>query len=322
MSPLMAFVKKVVVIMLFSLTIILVFPEVARAPLYFLLPPPKILFVGDMMFDRAVRDTSDVKGGDYLFSCIAPKLKKYDLVVGNLEGPVTENASRSRGTVPSEIENFVFTFPTTTPSLLARNNIRIVNVGNNHIYNFGVEGVEETTHWLTHSNVDFFGVTQKGGKEGNESRVARTDIHGVPLSFVNWNQFGLMSASSTVLQIEREVGAQRRVIVFTHWGEEYAPATAREKYLAHLFVDAGATAIIGTHPHVIQENEIYKGSPIYYSLGNFIFDQYWEKSVREGQIVSITVPRFGPVEASSSLVIRDRKNQVCEKTDTKNLATP
>ena len=87
-----------------------------------------------------------------------------------------------------------------------------------------------------------------------------------------------------------QVGAARAAgeipIVYAHWGIEYAttsPEYVRE--LARSFIDAGAELVVGSHPHVVEESEIYKGNTIYYSLGNFIFDQYFSEDVRNGLLL-------------------------------------
>jgi poly-gamma-glutamate synthesis protein (capsule biosynthesis protein) len=82
----------------------------------------------------------------------------------------------------------------------------------------------------------------------------------------------------------------RYVIVNVHWGVEYKRNSRKaEQDLAHWFVDQGVTAVIGGHPHVVQEMEIYKGAPIFYSLGNFIFDQYFSTDTQEGVSVGLTL---------------------------------
>jgi hypothetical protein len=90
------------------------------------------------MFDRRIREITEKTGGDYIFSCIDDLLKSVDLVVGNLEGPITKNKSVSKGSVVGSSDNYRFTFPTTTAELLFRHNIRAVTLGNNHINNFGL----------------------------------------------------------------------------------------------------------------------------------------------------------------------------------------
>ena len=254
--------------------------------------PATIIFGGDMMFDRTIRTTMEEKGDDYVFSCIAEFLKDADIVVANLEGPITSHASKS---VDSEIGgegNFNFTFPTTTAELLARHNIRLVNLGNNHIMNFGREGLFETKKWLEEADVRHFGDPDLPESE----RVERMEIRDIPISFVNWSDWTSDKTDHTVAQVRTEVQAGRLVFVYTHWGEEYVPPLPQMKQLARSFVDAGASIVIGSHPHIVQEHERYQGKDIYYSLGNFVFDQYWSEAVRRGLLLRVS---FNPTDILS-----------------------
>lgn len=250
-----------------------------------------ILFIGDMFFDRHIRKAIYRENGDHVFSCIGDFLKSSDMVVGNLEGPVTENASVSIVSNVGAPENFRFTFPTNVPNLLKENNILAVSLGNNHIGNFGKEGIASTKRLLSEVGVGYF-----GGLEGDEE-ILRKDVKGNKLSFIAYNQFGGGSEESVEEKIKSEKGEGRMVIIFAHWGEEYVKANANQKSLARSFADAGADLIIGAHPHVIQESEVLeieegdetRKVPVYYSLGNFMFDQYWEESVRTGLAVNIKI---------------------------------
>jgi len=240
-----------------------------------------ILFVGDMMFDRTILAMSMEEGGDYLFSCIADYVRGFDLAVGNLEGPITGYPSMSWMTVPGDLGNTTFTFPTSTASLLARSGIDAVSLANNHIFDFGRQGVESTREHLPAAGVRYF-----GDPLDVRRKSALFDVNGLTVAIAGFNEFlGVDSVSTTV----SEIGALRAdadfVIVFSHWGEEYVPVVDRQRAAAHAFIEAGADAVIGAHPHVIQESEVYKGKQIYYSLGNFIFDQYWNEGVRKGLVL-------------------------------------
>ncbi len=73
-----------------------------------------------------------------------------------------------------------------------------------------------------------------------------------------------------------------------HWGNEYSRHSKRQEVLAHLAIDSGADVVVGHHPHWIQEVEEYRGKPIYYSLGNLVFDQMWSDPTRKGLILKLT----------------------------------
>ncbi len=255
-----------------------------------------LVFVGDMMFDRTMLTVAEEKGGDFLFACVADYLKGFDLAVGNMEGPITEHPSVSRRTVPGDAGNTTFTFPTSTAVLLKRNGIGAVSLANNHILDFGRDGARSTRGFLESAGVGYF-----GDPVDPAHKTFVTTVNGIKLALVGYNEFiGVDSVAGTVAEIQRVSALSDSVIVFSHWGDEYVSAVDRQRVAARSFVDAGADLVVGAHPHVIQEIETYKGTSIYYSLGNFIFDQYWKDEVRTGMAVEVrlsgkrleTVPRL------------------------------
>lgn len=241
----------------------------------------RVLFVGDMMFDRTIRTLSEQRGDDFVFSCISDYLDGFDLVVGNLEGPVTGSESVSRMTVPGDVGNTTFTFPVSTASALARNNIRMVSLANNHIFDFGRKGIGETKDTLAREGVAYFG--DPLDPAGTSSFK---NLGGVSVAFVGFTEFyGIHTVEYAVSEISRVRDLSDFVVVFAHWGEEYQSVTERQRDIARQFVEAGADLIVGAHPHVIQDSERIGDSSVYYSLGNFIFDQYWDESVRTGLVL-------------------------------------
>ena len=275
----------------------------------------KIIFVGDLFFDRHIRRAMYQNGEDYIFACLGDFFKKADLVVGNLEGPITPNASVSLVSRVGAPENFTFTFPTNTAKLLNKNNIKIVSLGNNHIGNFGKSGIESTKKYLSEAGVEYF-----GGLQGDES-ILRKEVSGNKLTFIAYNEFGGENAKSVAEKIKTEREAGQKVIVFAHWGEEYTTPPRRVKETAKLFAESGAFLIIGAHPHVIQESEnlispqssLYpkeRVTPVYYSLGNFIFDQYWNKEVSTG-LALVTKIKGDKIEIEEQRVSIQKTGQTC-----------
>lgn len=269
-------------------------------------PEVRVLFGGDMMFDRSVRQAMEKEGGDYIFSCgLMSKMLGSDLVVANLEGPVTSSMSVSVGSKVGSPNNFTFTFPDFVPDLLYRHNVRVVSLGNNHILNFGYSGLEQTKAYLKNAGVGYFG-------EPRSESIYVYEQDGVRLAFVGFNEFdGRWSASTTNAQVRaaRESGALP--VVFAHWGDEYSPAHDRQKSLARSFIDAGAEIVIGAHPHVVQEHELYRGKHIYYSLGNLIFDQYWNDEVRRGMLVEVSFTKDGAAAFDETYTRLDRDRRTC-----------
>jgi poly-gamma-glutamate synthesis protein (capsule biosynthesis protein) len=258
--------------------------------------PVKILFVGDMMFDRYIREGAAKYGGgdyNYIFSQIKDKLAGYDLVVGNLEGPITDKSSVSVDTAMDEKKNLVFTFDPAVAKALAENNIKLVDLGNNHILNQGEDGIVQTKKYLDEAGVQYFGETGEMEVEpprgGSTSKVV--EINGTKIGFVNYNYSIVGSFEKAIKNIEALKNKTDIIIVCPHWGTEYKVGDPGQKIRAEAYklIDAGADFIVGGHPHVVQASEEYKNKKIYYSLGNFIFDQYFQKETMEGLGAEVTI---------------------------------
>ena len=242
-----------------------------------------LLFGGDMMFDRYLRTVARRESGAFLFGNTGETLASADLVIANLEGPITDQASVSETSVIGSRENYVFTFDPSVARLLHEEHIDVVNLGNNHSLNFGKEGVARTKAYLTDAGVAYF-----GSPLPEDERFLIRDIRGTRVALVNYNEFVWQGKEKALADIVEVRGEADVVILYTHWGTEYVPATDKMKRLAREFVDAGVDLIIGSHPHVIQETEVYQGKTIYYSLGNFIFDQYFSPETTAGLLVRAT----------------------------------
>lgn len=247
----------------------------------------EILFVGDMMFDRGIRYYANLNGGnDFVFEKIHSELLSHDLVLGNLEGPITDNPSVSAGTAPGSASNYLFTFDPSWAKTLYSNNIKIVSLGNNHILNFGRGGLASTKNYLDKAGVSYFG-------SPDYPKIVSTEIKGVKITFINYNQFmdlaPEINKKSTLEEIEKAKEFSDIIIVFCHWGAEYAGPDQEMQNLAHSFIDQGADLVLGSHSHVTGPVEEYKNKRIYYSLGNFIFDQYFSEETKTGLGVAIKI---------------------------------
>jgi len=266
-----------------------------------------VIFGGDMMFDRTIRAAIDQKGGDFIFSCIDDTLQRSDMVVANLEGPITATSSTSVGSPIGAPDNFTFTFAPSTAALLYAHHVGLVNLGNNHIENFGIAGVRSTIAFLSQAGVGYFG-------DPLSDTVSRGELKGVKVAFIGYNEFidHAQAASTTIAQIKTARAGGYLPIVYTHWGIEYATTSPLSvQALAHEFVDAGAEIVIGSHPHVVEEHEIYKGKYIYYSLGNFIFDQYFSDAVDHGLLLSVDITSAGVQSVTEIPIELDHDRRTC-----------
>jgi poly-gamma-glutamate synthesis protein (capsule biosynthesis protein) len=241
--------------------------------------PVSLLFVGDIMFDRDVARHARLAGEEALFAGVSEILLAHDVVVGNLEGTITGNPS------VVQVDNTVlrFTFEPQFAQVLRGAGLTVVSLANNHALDFGEFGFEDTLHHLTEAGLTAF------GSPYNEQKLAvQTTLHGKDFCFIGYHELFNRDPSAVVEKIKEIESRCDYTVVFAHWGEEYSQEpTASQRELARLFVDNGADLIIGAHPHVVQPVEIYNNVAIFYSLGNFIFDQGWRSEVKRGLMVSV-----------------------------------
>jgi poly-gamma-glutamate synthesis protein (capsule biosynthesis protein) len=249
-----------------------------------------LLFTGDMMFDRAVRRTIRSKGFSTVFG---PSKERFadahaDLVIANLEGPITSLPSKILLPDGSTSQELNFTFQPETAKALKDNGVDMVNLANNHTGNQGSDGVAQTKRYLGDAGVMYFG--HPGNKQ---SELATTTCkNNFCVAFIGWHEFANTPSSDISEKIKELRATNDMVIVLPHWGVEYQKTpTEYQRMLAHKWIDAGADFIIGTHPHVIESIEEYKGHAIFYSLGNYIFDQYFSFDTTHGLTVAVTATK-------------------------------
>lgn len=242
----------------------------------------QLLFVGDMMFDRYIRERHH--GTDYVqvLENTYNLFTGHDVVVGNLEGPITTFASVSdwRDGSPN---HFKFTFATSVAQTLRTAGFTEVSLANNHTLNFGNEGLTQTKKWLSQNGLRHFGSPDE---RYEPLRFASSTPQITLYAFDSWY-------ANDIEIIEKKIQSEATstfVVVYAHWGDEHeSKPNAGQKEFAHRFVDAGADFIVGSHPHVIQSKELYKDVWIYYSLGNFVFDQYFNREVTCGAVISLSL---------------------------------
>ncbi len=243
--------------------------------------PTSMLFLGDAMLGRGVEALQERNGPHYPFEKVISTLEQADFVVANLEGPIVDTHVATK---PFEMK---FSFPAKTAALLAEMHFDFLSLGNNHTLDQGRDGLSDTKRLLEEERILFAGDAHEIGTVS----IATTTIKGEEYEFIAINAtyptFDQGSAVRLVVEEEKR-NPELYKIVLLHWGEEYATTSnAFQQNLGHALVDAGADLIIGSHPHVLQEIEKYNGAYIFYSLGNFIFDQYFSRDVEEGLAVKL-----------------------------------
>lgn len=245
----------------------------------------RILFVGDIMLARNVETLMNMHGLYYPFKGLRDMLVDYDVAVGNFEASIPERHTRT----PSF--NFRFSAIPDVAEALSRVGFTDMTLANNHSYDYGKEGYVHTREVLTDAGLGVGGNPQAFSADEILYRtVGDVRVAIIPINTIH--ETPELEAIEAAFAIATEKSDLQ--IISIHWGAEYElVSNDTQRALARALVDSGADAIIGHHPHVVQEIEEYRGAPIFYSLGNCIFDQYWNTDVQEGLTVAISFEERG-----------------------------
>lgn len=233
---------------------------------------------GDVIPARYTDVVIRAQGDDFLYPVAATReiTAAADLTVINLEAPLIDGC-------PYHDAGLTFCgHPGFIDALLAAG-VDVATLENNHIGNYGPQGIEETRQRLAAAAIAY----------ADRHTLAVRDVRGLRFGFLAFNGVGeAIGREGMVAQIQSARPQVDVLAVAFHWGAEYvalpqpAPGIAPDDPLeiAHLAVEAGADLIIGNHPHWVQAIEIYQGKLIVYAHGNFIFDQMWSYETRVGVI--------------------------------------
>lgn len=239
-----------------------------------------IVFTGDVLLDRGVRRHIEHEGIEALFAEVKNDFKRSDVVVINLECPITDTISPLN-------KKFIFRADPDVAPKMKGLGITHAALANNHTMDQGRRGLVSTNRHLLQN-----GIVPLGYGYTFEERLAPTIIekHGIKvalfnavlLTIENWSpivekQAGVCQPTvhelSEVIRQYKHSHKDTYCVAILHWGAEYQTSpSVNQRYEAAKLITSGADAIIGHHPHVIQKPDRISGKPVYYSLGNFIFD--------------------------------------------------
>ena len=240
-----------------------------------------ITFTGDLLLDRGVRKYIEHRGIDAVFSPFVDSVfQSSDLVVANLECPATKIRQPA-------FKQYIFRGEPEWLLALKRHGITHLNLANNHSVDQGRAGLADTK-----KNIEEAGMIPVGAGSSMEEAAQPVLLASSPrkvylltslqLALENFaylpekTSVSHESIDSLSMKVLRLKGADPScyVIVSLHWGAEHTlTPVGQQRRQAHQLIDAGADALICHHTHTLQTIEQYKGKPIYYSIGNFIFDQ-------------------------------------------------
>lgn len=253
-----------------------------------------IAFGGDALFTRHVVIPSPI-----------PLLRESDeeALFVNLECPITHY----RTPVSKQI---IFRADTTMAEVMQQMGITHAALANNHSIDQGQRGLHETVRHMKRVGITPFGYGTTPEQRMSPAIVRKGKIciavfNDITFPIENWHSYtspdemNITNLSADSLsRIIREYHQQHpdhHIVAFLHWGTEFrSTPTFRQQIDAHRLTQAGASVIVGQHPHVIQEKEFINGRPVYYSLGNYIFDQK-QPACREGLKLRLTFNTKGLV---------------------------
>lgn len=256
--------------------------------------PVTLAITGDIMLGRSVGERILSTNDRFPFNDTADWLSGFDLTVGNLECVVSTLGQ-------PQPKQYTFEAPPRGFERLVAAGYDIVSVANNHSGDYGPVAFADMLQRLPgHGITPLGGGLNRAQAHTPVVRKVRSTTLGFlaycaiePLNFAAtattpghaWLDAALMAADIRALRPKVDF-----LLVFTHWGIEYHPLeSADQEAMARVAIEAGADFVVGSHPHVIQPSSSYRGKPIVYSLGNFVFDEMYSDDVRRGDTLTLTV---------------------------------
>jgi len=251
-----------------------------------------LVFMGDVMLDRSIG--SAIESGVDPFTHIKSTIKSYDARIANIETTIADPSYSQQAN-----KTYTFNSPLSALQTLKNAGIDMSSLANNHTGDFGKLATLDTISQFKNVGLQSFGAGSNL-KEAFEAKIL--EINGISVAFIGVNDIELQHTRvsdgvpgsaylnkdliSQSIQTAKANGAEV-VIIMPHWGTEYSlNQNTRQTEWGHFMIDAGADLVVGSHPHVIQPTENYKGKQIVYSLGNFIFDGM-SGDARNSQMISV-----------------------------------
>ncbi|HAD83090.1 MAG: hypothetical protein A2509_00170 [Candidatus Edwardsbacteria bacterium RIFOXYD12_FULL_50_11] len=251
----------------------------------------EIIAVGDIMLGRGVSKTVERHGPGYPLAKVLLVTDSCQVLCGNLESVMSTAEFKSQSPYRFKAD------PVAAANILKQNGFGFLSVANNHAYDCGPSGLEESLGILDSLMIPYSGILKipenPSGDSSTDSSAVKTTcrpaylkIGDIRICFLAFCQPYLLNPnyennliapadSATICNSIQAVKDSCQVIITSfHWGFEYHQQPSKaQKYLGRLAIRAGAGIVLGHHPHVLQGVELYRGGVIAYSLGNFIFDQ-------------------------------------------------
>lgn len=275
-----------------------------------------LFFVGDIMLTRGVKSSVEKNfAGDYskLFDNLG-ELKNADILFGNLEGAVSDIGNNVGSKYSFRMDPIVL-------PILKNAGFDIVSFANNHVGDWNIDAFKDTLSGLEEN-----GILKTGAGQNKIEAETPTIIekNGTLFGFLGFTDVGpnwleakgdnpgiLLASDPNFDDIIKNAKTKCDVLIVSfHFGVEYKTIhNSRQETLAHRAIDNGADMVIGHHPHVMEDMGEYKGKPIVYSLGNFIFDQYFSVETMRGMLYSATFEGKNLIKTENKIITLNKKYQ-------------
>lgn len=289
-----------------------------------------VLLAGDVMLGRSVATRSaqfvDAKelSSDYIPKAPFRYIKEYtssaDLFFFNLEGPLSDKGKNGGKSIS-------FRFDPVMLAGIFDSGVDVISIANNHSLDWGTESLCDTYTRLQAAQFKTIGAGcnyQEAVKPAITTLPDGTTIGW--LAFTQFDTYGKAGANKPglapyskewILSAIKDLKTEKvdpvsgqvikpvdLVFVSVHWGDEYKTVSNKtQQDWARFMIDSGANVIIGHHPHVLQEKEEYNGGTIFYSLGNFVFDQYFSENTMSSSLGKLVI-KNKKVESSELVPIK------------------
>jgi hypothetical protein len=220
---------------------------------------PDLVIGGDVMLGRTIG--AAIERGADPFDAIRSQLERASNRIVNLECVLSDKG------VPAIGKRYSFRAPLDATRVLISARIDAVSLANNHAGDFGWEGLLDAIARLQAAKISTIGANETHvfttGTNAKAAVIALDDTD-------DENRFDRERAAVAIAGARMEASF---VLVFMHWGDENTDnVSERQRELARWLIDQGADAVAGSHPHRVQAADFYHGRPIFYSLGNLVFD--------------------------------------------------
>ncbi|KAA3648807.1 MAG: CapA family protein [Chloroflexi bacterium] len=264
------------------------------------IPRTTLLFTGVIVPARCVQAAIDESGDpDYPYEAVRDIIQEADLAIGTLNATISDFPPKT-GCGPT----FVLVGDSRNADALANAGFDAMSVATNHIKNCGPSNCGDRAFFDTLENLERVGIEYVGAGDNLEEAEQPIVLtaNGIRFGIVSLGQLeelafagedtpgiAVLTEESLTAAIKAVQSFSDVVIAMPHWGPETSPnPNASQQKLAQVAVDAGADVVVGNHTHVVQAIEEIEGIPVFYGLGNFVFDQTWSRETQQAVILILT----------------------------------